>query len=237
MRILLSCLTLAMVFAMPTTAKAVTPEDTAMAHRIAANLKQSGQLQDYKVGVKYEGGIAWLNGSVTSATQAQSAINIAKATPGVQRVVSQLLIPTAPQQSQIRRTSAQQGIQQIPAQAPQRGIPGVPYGVRRTSMGEGVQPMGFQRAAQMRAAMQAPAGHMPGPGAQRASYDTANMPNYAWPSYAAHPNYAALTYPKQYSPSAWPYIGPFYPYPQVPLGWRKVTLEWDDGWWMLDFNE
>ena len=27
-----------------------------------------------------------------------------------------------------------------------------------------------------------------------------------------------------------------YPYPQVPLGWRKVTLEWDDGWWPLDFK-
>ena len=31
-------------------------------------------------------------------------------------------------------------------------------------------------------------------------------------------------------------LGPFYPYPQVPLGWRKVALEWDDGWWMLDFS-
>jgi hypothetical protein len=60
------------------------------------------------------------------------------------------------------------------------------------------------------------------------------MPGYAWPSYAAYPNYAAVTYPKQYSPTAWPYIGPFYPYPQVPLGWRKVCLEWDDGWWFLD---
>jgi hypothetical protein len=63
------------------------------------------------------------------------------------------------------------------------------------------------------------------------------MPGYAWPTYAAYPNYAAVTYPKQYSPTAWPYIGPFYPYPQVPLGWRKVTLEWDDGWWMLDFKD
>lgn len=70
-----------------------------------------------------------------------------------------------------------------------------------------------------------------------AYYDQPNMPNYAWPSYAAYPNYAALTYPKQYSPTAWPYIGPFYPYPQVPLGWRKVTLEWDDGWWFLDFDD
>ncbi len=45
-------------------------------------------------------------------------------------------------------------------------------------------------------------------------------PGYAWPTYAAHPNYAAVTYPRQYSPTAWPYIGPFYPYPQVPLGWH-----------------
>ena len=69
-----------------------------------------------------------------------------------------------------------------------------------------------------------------------ARYDHPNMPGYAWPAYASHPNYAAVTYPKQYSPTAWPYIGPFYPYPQVPLGWRRVCLEWDDGWWFLDFN-
>ncbi len=93
-----------------------------------------------------------------------------------------------------------------------------------------------------------PAGPMPGSpqpmytagmGGQTAPvrYDQPYLPNYAWPSYAAYPNYAALTYPKQYSPTAWPYIGPFYPYPQVPLGWRRVTLEWDDGWWFLDFKD
>lgn len=81
--------------------------------------------------------------------------------------------------------------------------------------------------------------YMPGSGVgiAPARYDHPQMPGYAWPSYAAHPNYAAVTYPKQYSPTAWPYIGPFYPYPQVPLGWRKVTLEWDDGWWFLDFKD
>ncbi len=80
---------------------------------------------------------------------------------------------------------------------------------------------------------------MPGSGVgiAPARYDHPQMPGYAWPSYAAHPNYAAVTYPKQYSPTAWPYIGPFYPYPQVPLGWRKVTMEWDDGWWVLDFKD
>ena len=64
-----------------------------------------------------------------------------------------------------------------------------------------------------------------------------NLPGYAWPGYAAHPNFGAVSYPRQYSASAWPYIGPFYPYPQVPLGWRKVSLEWDDGFWHLDFKD
>ena len=94
-----------------------------------------------------------------------------------------------------------------------------------------------------------PQGAMQGPGPQPAyvpgtgggvapvGYDQPQLPAYAWPTYAPYPNYAALTYPKQYSPTAWPYIGPFYPYPQVPLGWRKVTLEWDDGWWFLDFKD
>ena len=68
-------------------------------------------------------------------------------------------------------------------------------------------------------------------------YDQPHLPNYAWPSYSAYPNYAAVTYPKQYSPTVWPYIGPFYPYPQVPMGWRKVSLEWSDGWWFLDFKD
>ena len=67
--------------------------------------------------------------------------------------------------------------------------------------------------------------------------DGPNVPNYAWPSYASSPNVASVQYPTQYSPTAWPYIGPFYPYPQVPLGWRRVSLEWDDGWWWLDFDE
>jgi hypothetical protein len=82
----------------------------------------------------------------------------------------------------------------------------------------------------------APVGFVPASYGRGPSYENAQMPGYAWPSYASYPNYAALSYPRQYSPTAWPYIGPFYPYPQVPLAWRKVSLEWDDGWWFLDFS-
>ncbi|MBO7722596.1 MAG: BON domain-containing protein [Thermoguttaceae bacterium] len=64
-----------------------------------------------------------------------------------------------------------------------------------------------------------------------------NLPNYSWPTTADYPNYSQVSYPKQYAAGAFPYIGPFYPYPQVPLGWRKVTMEWHDGYWWLDFND
>ena len=101
-----------------------------------------------------------------------------------------------------------------PASMPPAGMPGMAPG--------GPRPMGA-------AGVGAPPIPMRG--------DGPNVPNYAWPSYASSPNYAALQYPTQYSPAAWPYIGPFYPYPQVPLGWRRVSLEWDDGWWYVDFDE
>jgi hypothetical protein len=83
----------------------------------------------------------------------------------------------------------------------------------------------------------APAPMAAGYGGGQMASGSPSLPGYAWPSYAAAPSTGNLSYPQQYSPSAWPYIGPFYPYPQVPLGWRKVSLEWDDGFWQLDFHD
>lgn len=80
----------------------------------------------------------------------------------------------------------------------------------------------------------APGGYPP-PGPYQ-MYNRPNLPDYAWPAYAPYDNYAAVTYPSQYEASAWPYIGPFYPYPQVPLEWRSAQLVWDDGFWNLKFN-
>jgi hypothetical protein len=73
------------------------------------------------------------------------------------------------------------------------------------------------------------------PGATQASSPA--YPNYAWPSYAPYPNFSAVGYPTVYPWQAWPNIGPFYPYPEVPLDWRAVTLRWDDGLWWLDFKK
>ena len=76
-----------------------------------------------------------------------------------------------------------------------------------------------------------PQGPLPG------QYNQPHLPQYAWPAYANYPNYAQVAYPRAYSPKAWPYIGPFYPYPQVPMDWRKVTLEFNNGSWWLDFDD
>ena len=57
------------------------------------------------------------------------------------------------------------------------------------------------------------------------------MPPYAWPTYAPYNNYSRVAYPEAYPYNAWPFIGPCYPFPKVPLGWRSVKLEWDDGYW------
>lgn len=59
------------------------------------------------------------------------------------------------------------------------------------------------------------------------------MPPYAWPTYAPYNNYSRVAYPIAYPPEAFPAIGPVHPFPKVPLGWRSVRLEWDDGHWYL----
>lgn len=60
-----------------------------------------------------------------------------------------------------------------------------------------------------------------------------NLPPHAWPTYAPYNNVSRVAYPTAYPYNAFPFIGPYYPFPKVPLGWRKVTLEWEDGHWYL----
>ena len=58
------------------------------------------------------------------------------------------------------------------------------------------------------------------------------LPPYAWPTYAPYNNYSRVAYPTLYPYEAWPFIGPMYPFPKVPPGWRSVSLTWQDGhWW------
>ena len=200
--------------------------DNQIAMMISSQLKAKkadGTLTNFSLQMTVRDGKVWLQGYVPSRSQRDKAIAIARNARGVSEVVNEIDI-----QLPITRDIAAMVPQALRPQA-------------LRSQGQQPKQMAAQLAqvpvAMAAALAAAPAQMASGPsGISRARYEQPQVPNYAWPSYAAHPNYGAVTYPKQYSPSAWPYIGPFYPYPQVPLGWRKVTLEWDDGWWFLDFS-
>jgi hypothetical protein len=207
---------------------------------------RTGGMQHYSVGVVCKGGTATLKGTVASDEQRALAIQIAEQSQGVGRVIDQMQVGAIKPKAAIQQTNMiQPGNQQIAQQAASRGpnrAQAIPTGIGPSNIAPGgAQQTGFNAGC----ASCGPyggggygGGYAGGPvgGALHGAYDQPHLPRHAWPAYAAYPNYGAVTYPKQYSPTAWPYIGPFYPYPQVPLGWRKVTLEWDDGWWMLDFK-
>jgi hypothetical protein len=74
------------------------------------------------------------------------------------------------------------------------------------------------------------------PGQAAPDLQAPNLPPYAWPTYAPYNNLSRVAYPQAYPYNAFPFIGPYYPFPKVPLGWRKVTLEWEDGHWYLGRN-
>ena len=133
----------------------------------------------------------------------------------------------AQMQQQAYAAQMQQQQQAYPSsfQMPQQGYPGA---------GQSPQMMPVSQAQGMPAV--AAGGAVPTQQAGHLIYNRPSMPEYAWPSYASYDNYAQVTYPSAYDASAWPYIGPFYPYPQVPMGWRNAKLEWDDGHWQLKFN-
>ncbi|MFV1966145.1 MAG: BON domain-containing protein [Pirellulaceae bacterium] len=162
------------------------------------------------------------------APAAEPAAKTALAAPAVPAVAA----PAAPVAQAVQAAPVAQAvpfgyvpIQYVAMGPPRRGQVPVPFAPAR--------PVSHNVQAQMMSPVPMSGA---GVGIAPARFDHPQLPGYAWPSYAPYPNYGAVTYPKQYSPAAWPYIGPFYPYPQVPLGWRKVTLEWDDGWWQLDFK-
>ncbi len=226
--------------------------------------QQQGNLRGFNVDMRVEQGTVWFKGHVSNSAQEMLILKAAQQAGhlGVVQVVDDIEVQGASasvpeSQPQLQTASYQQAVQQAPfRQASSQEFVGgnqgtVTNGAPMPFANTGAQPPMTQMPMTQMPMTQAPMSYEGGgysdgncPAPMPMSYSSGgapseapNLPGYAWPGYAAHPNYAAVSYPNQYSPSAWPYIGPFYPYPQVPLGWRKVTLEWDDGWWMLDFHD
>lgn len=190
-----------------------------MAESIAARLRQSGLLQHYDVEISFRAGAAELTGSVADAEQRDRVLCLVENVPGVRRVIDRLSVAGA--------------IVPVQAGGVPQTLPPVPGSnpMPPTAGGTGVPPVrGTGAPAAGNAAPEATP-IFQAPTAAPHHLNPPRMPPYAWPTYAPYNNYSRVAYPLAYPYNSFPFIGPVYPFPKVPLGWRSVRLEWDDGFW------
>lgn len=214
----------------------------ATADAVARALRAVPGLAGAPVQIEAREGVVTLSGQVANPALKGMALGRTRQVPGVAAVVDRLRVPPDP------RVRPAQYEPPGPAAPGPPAAPMQPMQVALGHHGGGVvydgAPVGAPPAdgtAMAGPAMDpamlggpAPEGPALAGGPNAAQPD---MPNYAWPSYAPYPNFSAVGYPTVYPWQAWPNIGPFYPYPEVPLDWRAVTLRWDDGLWWLDFKK
>jgi hypothetical protein len=182
-----------------------------LAQTIARTLRESKQLSRYTVNVTAQGGVVDLTGEVADENQRAVVITLARSTPGVVMVRDAM---------QIR---VEGGV--VPAQEIQPlPILPMPQSQEKDQGGRGPERIDGQLPEPMPIFQP-----MPGP---NPTMQGPPLPPYAWPTYAPYNNYSRVAYPTAYPYEQWPFIGPMYPFPRVPLGWRSVSLTWEDGnWW------
>jgi hypothetical protein len=198
-----------------------------VATAVADGLRQAGkigQLHYYNIDVVVKDGTAELSGTVASDRQRMEVVKLVKGVGGVVGVVDQMTILAPNPIAQVQATGPA-----APGLAPLSALPptGAPPGAAPPPFREPLPPPN------------APSGVIPEPLPTFAApvpspYDLnpPRMPPYAWPTYAPYNNFSRVAYPMNYPYQSWPYIGPCYPFPKIPPGWRSVKLEWEDGhWW------
>jgi hypothetical protein len=166
----------------PTPTAAGQAEDTAIAGQIKRNLKSSGRMQDYQIGIKVRDGTAWLIGSVANPEQALTALGIAKRSGGIKRVVNKLTAGTKAE------PTARQAMPGPSRPMPGRGVsPALATGRVPAQGFNGPLTHGPAQSAVRLANLGGPLpAHVPFPsGVAPARFDQAHMPGSAWPSYAA----------------------------------------------------
>jgi hypothetical protein len=209
-------------------ASVVSPNQQ-IAGAIADHLRQSGHLRRYNIDITFHDGLAELAGTVTDQVQREEVLRLVQGVPGVERVQDRIVLATGPEM--LTQTQA------LLAPGPELGPQPKKEGISRErnndssnnnrnnsdnansndnarDKGKGVEPVPIYQAPPMAADLNPP-----------------RMPPYAWPTYAPYNNLSRVAYPTLYPYNAWPFIGPCYPFPKVPLGWRSVKLQWQDGYW------
>ncbi len=193
------------------------------ADSVAGSLRASRSLAGYRIEIRARDGLVTLSGSLGSPAQKAEALARTQRVAGVAGVIDQL---------QVEGDRSVRPVQYQPEVALGHHNRNYDGGAPAYDAGAGVQGGMTSGIAPGTPMPEGPAGST---GATQAAMP--GYPNYAWPSYAPYPNASAVGYPTAYPWQAWPNIGPFHPYPEVPLDWRAVTLRWDDGIWWLDFKK
>jgi hypothetical protein len=186
----------------------------ALEHGIAQALRDSGKLFRYRVNVIANGGVVDLLGEVADENQRQIVLTIARSANGVTLVRDFMQISVDP------AVMATQVLQPLPTPQPLPMPQPLPGGGLPRIDGQLPEPAPIFQP-------------MPGP---NPTIQPPPLPPYAWPTYAPYNNYSRVAYPNSYPYEQWPFIGPMYPFPRVPLGWRSVSLTWEDGHWWYHRN-
>ncbi|MBX3398305.1 MAG: BON domain-containing protein [Gemmataceae bacterium] len=191
-----------------TATKTAASSNQALADAVATQLTATGSAANADVSISCVDGVVTVTGTAKDSTTHGQIIDDIRRVVGVKKVRDGLSMPAT------NLLVKAQAIGPVAAQP----IAAVPPSTGGTPLVEPT-PLGMPGGA----AMMPGGGEMSGP----------PLPPYAWPTYAPHNNLSRVAYPQAYPYNAFPFIGPFYPFPKVPPGWRKVVLEWEDGHWWL----
>jgi hypothetical protein len=235
-------------------AGAISPSaNQRLADTIAGELNHNPVLKHFRVNISVQDGQADLSGVVLTQVQRAEVIRVAQAVPGVVQVRDRLQVVTpgevVPAQAPEVPGLPPAAQQPKPPQTGGGDLPkiiGKPKDPKQPELVPGPMPPGPMLPLPP---LPPGGGMVPGQGGilepmplQGAppGFPSANqpppMPPYAWPTYAPYNNYSRVAYPNLYPYESFPFIGPIYPFPKIPLGWRSVTLSWEDGHWWLGRN-
>jgi hypothetical protein len=190
---------------------AIPSANQQVADTIAERLRQSGTLRRYDLSISYQNSTAELRGQIASQGQRDELRRLVQSVEGVVRIQDLTTIAETPALAQV------QAVVPAPLVEPPPLAPKVPT-TGPTVPAPGVvpnEPMPIYQA----------------PATQGTDANPPPLPPYAWPTYAPYNNYSRVAYPMLYPYQAWPFIGPIYPFPKVPPGWRSIRLDWYDGYW------
>ncbi len=207
----------------PMTVDAAVQADQQVADAVAARLAQTPHLRGYQVDIVVVNGSVDLRGSATEPGVRDEIVRVVRGVPNVTEVRDRLEVTGSIQPVNGQAPGTLAPPMPLTGGAPPAGLP-APY----------IAPPGPIPGFAGNAIDPAPI-NGPGLGA-RVDLNPPQLPPHAWPTYAPYNNYSRVAYPEEYPYASFPFIGPFYPFPKVPLGYRAIKLEWEDGHWFYGRN-